>query len=500
MLARLGIGTPHANSDRGFQWEAGYVENLARRGRRVNPWTELPTGHVLLTFWYRTSPQPMTPSQGTGVLGGSARVSPTSPPVDVPGMTSVLLDMRGRLLRLEVVLAQVEQAPGAPVLPVDWRAVLAETGVDPSAAAATTPAWLPLAWADTRAAWSASYPDLPGVPVRIEAAAYRGRPVYVRVIRAWTPPDRAVPAERGAAQKTSEMIAMVLLTAVLVFGGFIAHRNLALNRADRHGAARTAIATGAMFLGAGLFEPSHTLGAAEVALFGELMGSALFVAAQMWVLYLALEPSVRRRWPTAMITWSRLLTGRLRDPMIGRDVLVGAAVAVALSLAGFMIPLTGMSSSLSASALPRLSPLLGTRFVLNSLLTIGVGALLNILLAFGVLFVFRVVLRRDWLMAAAFIALTVVQALLRGTPLVGVAATAVGAMAMIAVLLRLGFFGFCVAAVVNSLLTIYPLSTDVGAWYGAPTVFAVIVLAVAAFGAFWIALGGKPLLGQSLDG
>jgi serine/threonine-protein kinase len=43
----------------------------------------------------------------------------------------------------------------------------------------------------------------------------------------------------------------------------------------------------------------------------------------IWALYIALEPYVRRRWPATLVSWSRLLAGRFRDPLVGRDVLVG---------------------------------------------------------------------------------------------------------------------------------------------------------------------------------
>ena len=197
-----------------------------------------------------------------------------------------------------------------------------------------------------------------------------------------------------------------------------------------------------------------------------------------------------------MITWNRLLIGRLRDATVGRDVLVGAAAGVALALVQLVARLLGTTSgAVSGANLPRLSPLVGTRFVMNSLLTIGFSALFNVLLLFFILFLFRLALRRDWLMAAAFVALTVVQGSLRGAAFLDIAAGAAVAAMMVTVILRLGFVAFCVAIIVNSLLTLYPLSTDLGAWYGTPTLFAGAVLAVVAFGAFRIALGGKPLLG-----
>ena len=42
-----------------------------------------------------------------------------------------------------------------------------------------------------------------------------------------------------------------------------------------------------------------------------------------WLLYIALEPYVRRRWPATLVSWSRLLAGGFRDPLVGRDLLAG---------------------------------------------------------------------------------------------------------------------------------------------------------------------------------
>jgi hypothetical protein len=49
-------------------------------------------------------------------------------------------------------------------------------------------------------------------------------------------------------------------------------------------------------------------------------------AATIWALYLAFEPYVRRRWPQSMITWSRVLSGEFRDPLVGGHLLIGVAL------------------------------------------------------------------------------------------------------------------------------------------------------------------------------
>ena len=51
--------------------------------------------------------------------------------------------------------------------------------------------------------------------------------------------------------------------------------------------------------------------------------AALLSAAFLWLLYLALEPYIRRNRPHLIGSWSRLLAGELRDPAgVAADILV----------------------------------------------------------------------------------------------------------------------------------------------------------------------------------
>ena len=100
---------------------------------------------------------------------------------------------------------------------------------------------------------------------------------------------------------------------------------------------------GAFLLGAGVFvilmlvwglETRHIPGRGEARLFVFGLGSALYWAALVGFSYLVLEPYVRRWWPETVISWNRLLAGRWRDPLVGRDVLVGI-------LAGTLVVVVG---------------------------------------------------------------------------------------------------------------------------------------------------------------
>jgi serine/threonine-protein kinase len=59
---------------------------------------------------------------------------------------------------------------------------------------------------------------------------------------------------------------------------------------------------------------------------------ALLWSGIIWLIYLALEPFARKRWPVTLVSWGRLLSGNLRDPLIGRDLLIGVLAAVIMQL------------------------------------------------------------------------------------------------------------------------------------------------------------------------
>src|SRR5262249_32876026 len=74
-----------------------------------------------------------------------------------------------------------------------------------------------------------------------------------------------------------------------------------------------------------------------------------------WMLYIALEPFIRRKCPQTLISWTRVLAGEWRDPQVGRDLLAGAAFGAAmtavteisaLGLRARGLPLPGIPSGL----------------------------------------------------------------------------------------------------------------------------------------------------------
>jgi hypothetical protein len=115
-----------------------------------------------------------------------------------------------------------------------------------------------------------------------------------------------------------------LLVVVLVASIVMVRRNLALGRTDRRGAFRMALFVFLSTLAAWAGRAHHVASLEEGGILSEAIKDALLVAGIVWLVYLALEPYVRRFWPEVLISWSRILSGRARDPLVGRDLLYGA--------------------------------------------------------------------------------------------------------------------------------------------------------------------------------
>src|SRR5207244_13622789 len=103
---------------------------------------------------------------------------------------------------------QVEAAPSAATA-VDWKKLFAAAGLDPSAFTESTPTRTPSTYADERKAWTGTLPDTT-IPVRIEAAGYRGRPVFFDIVPPWTTAPRD-PGRGGRSGSGNPIFIYVLL-------------------------------------------------------------------------------------------------------------------------------------------------------------------------------------------------------------------------------------------------------------------------------------------------
>jgi hypothetical protein len=472
----------------GFGWndstitrngEAEYGEGSAAR------WRELVTSPPSPLFlWYRSSAQPLISLFFHHDLLTPGQVMPGDPPPITPGMIQLRIDHLGRLTSFEAIPPQVQEPPPEPAA-IDWAPVLSLTGLDINTLQPAVPQWNWLATADSRVAWTGTWPGRQ-LPLRVEAASLYGRPVALEVIAPSTRPWREnEDGEAGAAAIVGIYLLVVL--CVVIGGTLLASRNLREGRGDRAGALRLAFATVAALWVLWICQVHFTASVGTVAHFFLAIATTTFYGVLFWAIYLALEPFVRRHWPQTLMSWTTILSGRVKDPIVGRDVLFGTALGVLIAL---IIRLTLLYDD--APVLGAVDVLQGLRH-LGAYLTIHVlYAVRSALLFFYLLFVLRVVLRNEWAAALAFVLLfAVLDALDSARPLFEGLSTFLYFSMLAAAVLRWGLTALTVSLLVANLLVSIPTTADTGVWYfGAVVVVVAIPLILAGWG-FYRAVGGR---------
>ena len=331
ILKSLGYADRGVDSAFGFVTDARYlswdrlhqpVEGRLQRVSRVRP--------PALPFWYRESPEPMPVLWG-GLDSAGAPVMPdvslVNPPFGVRGMRYLKLDTQGRLIEFGAI--PPEGAGQTPAVPMQWDVLFRLVGLDPAGFKSAAPEWTPTWAVDEQVAWSGMFPERPDLPIRLEAAAFRGRLVAFKVFGPW--------GESGSFGYTAPLIPSIISNALLLFSLVLAWINMRTGRGDRRGAFRVAAGLFILSLVASLLGGHHVSGREELLQVRVMVAIALFNAAFMYVAYLAIEPQVRRRWPKVLVGWSRLLTGHIRDPLIGREVLIGLALGAGLAVGQYTV-------------------------------------------------------------------------------------------------------------------------------------------------------------------
>ena len=319
LVRAAGYTPPPVDTAYGFAYDDDYMRFEGAKDP-ASRWKDVDTVRPApIYFWYRQSPGYVTPQDALGSTWdeGYLRATPDDPPPVIPGMVGVRLDPQGRLLRFEVVPPDFDESQGDASEP-DWSALLAQAGVDPSSLTAGQPTHNPLRGADVRRAWRGTYADGSQTPLRIDAAAYRGRTTLFEVAPPWASVGRTTSPEVGQGAKALAIVLTILLLTILGMGLMLARRNLRQGRGDRPGAFRIAVLVFAGLMLAWVFGADHRPTSAEVGLGIQQTAWALFYAGFTWLVYIALEPYARKIWPEIMVSWNRLIRGRWRDPMVGR--------------------------------------------------------------------------------------------------------------------------------------------------------------------------------------
>ena len=472
---------------------SNFVMHMIEQAKAGWPWTDAAAGRPsAVLFWYRQSPAPLTATR----FWSGGRIDAGDPLPPVSGMIALQLDAHGRLQTF-VAVPDREQPPKKPD-EIPWHRLFTAAGLDEKQFTSVEPDVTPPVFADRRAAWEGVYPENPSVRIRLDAASAFGRPVYFSLREPWTA-SGLMPTDMPSVQ--SAVWAMLMFLLLGITGALLAIRNLRLGRVDLAGATRLATVLFLLRVIASALTADYPYGGLElITLVTLLIAEALFLSALVWVGYAALEPHVRRRWPEALISWARLISGRWRDPRVGRDVLIGVTTAVGILLcieAADQINIRlGLMSSLSVTTPEMLD---GWRFLIGGLLDRPIDA---VLISFALLLLLLVT---TLFVRSRKLAMAIVVAAFLGPQLIGgrlPVATIVVGVAVIAtavvMLWRVGVLPLIVSLISAPALDDQPLPLGLSVWFAPFGWFAAAcVVALACYG-FYVALAGRPLSAGSL--
>lgn len=504
IVKKFGYPETPTDADYGFVQDESFLRHHTYFKTEKN--SDLPARKEMLRsgqpfhyyFLYRQSPRYLEPVD-------AVYVREFEPPLDVAGMVNVKLDTRGRLFEFVAVPPQSESKTAERT--TDWREFFALAGLDFEGFEPAESAWTPPVFADKRIAWRGTLADFPAVSVRIEAAEYRGQPVYFKTVAPWDLPRReAVAGENPFVTYGTGLI--ILIICIAIIGSiFLAYRNLKVGRGDLRGGLKLTVFIFVLQILWQAIIADHvpTLWG-ELSIIYEIMSYAVIAAVVVGLLYIALEPYVRRHWPETLVSWNRVMRGNFRDPMVGRDVLAGGLMglihAVAIHLGMFLTrnylgnfdtvggdsdPLTlnstgGLIAAFSADIVGSVSVGLIWLFIAYLFYRLTGRKFLGAL-SIGVLFfaaqTLFFVLTLHWLIAVAAL---------------------ISSAALVIALWRYGLLGVIAMSFFFYPAWVYALTFDSSRFYFPTSVLAIIItLGIAVF-AFYVSIAGQPILGAKAIG
>ncbi len=476
-------------------------------------------------FWYRQRPagRGFVMNAFWGEVWGEfswSRPGFQNPPQDMPGELSVILSGNKRLLYMSAVPEQalvterISQPSEQTARWSDWFTpertgfyLPTSPGDLPESedSRETIPVleivedrwWRPEVVYDSLGVWRGYDED--GASFLVEAASYRGQPVYFRKLLE----DDSEEIFSNAAQdgKGGPLLGIVLLA--IVFALACVWYNLWTGRGDRRGAFRFAsyIFTLNIIALVCLSRLNVGIEFAYHRVFVIGISCALFSSARLWVWYLAFEPSVRRIWPQILTSFSRLLEGRVWDPLVGKHLLFGILFGAvgALSPTGnqllhdwfdretYLLPQTGLLA------------LSGLRESIGTVATLHTKAIVLALFSMLLLLICRIIARSEQIafVASAATFSIVMTILVGGSFMLTILSMLVFFGLMYFVLVRFGLLSLVAFYSAFLFLGRFPMTGDTSKWFFGHGVFIAIVTLAVAICASYTSVGGAKGLKQA---
>jgi len=469
----------------GFVLKYDYLNYIARNDPSPQRWEKMRNiAPGPYRYWYRQSPR---------YFNTIEKIEFNKPALDVSGMASAYLDMNGQLTWFIGVPPQREPQTSERVN-ADWSIPFHAAGLDLKNFQPVKSTWVPLQAYDERAAWDGIDAAHPNDKIHVEAAAFHGKLVYFDTIYPWDALGRQDEQVESRSSKVLTYMLIVISLFALFGSTLLARRNLRLGRGDRRGAMRLAIVFFVVRILYWAFGAHHNgFADPEFSLLLFHLAFGLFSAAFLWLLYVALEPFLRKKWPAWIISWSRLLAGDFRDPLVGRDLLLGTAIGASLIVVAII-------SRIAPNWIGRATPVMLNpasvsldthQFFGHFASQLTAGLFLGFICVF-LLLAFVEVLRSEVLSLITLgILLTVMGSLITNSSLIMVPFNALSAFLVVFTLYRYGLLALIAALFVAHLYVFFPMTIDLTAWYATDFTIALVICLVLSGYAAYTSVGGS---------
>jgi len=446
-----------------------------------------------IRFWYRESPNALLPERfattGWTLLDDNpARIQ--------PGMTGVRLVPDGRLGFFYAVPPTWEETnPSAPE--PDWSMLFDYAKIDVDSLEPATP-MVNLPFTRNPVAWEGAAIDRPDEKLRIEAGSFNGRPVMFSVLPVWFLEEQI--EAQGNDDHGVPIVFAVMIFVVVASSIIMARRNLRSGRGDRRGATRLAWVLVMAYMAWWLLRAHYAPDLSWFAVFALSLSWALFNGGLIWVIYVALEPHVRRLWPEALVSWTRLLAGRVRDPRVGRDVLIGGVAYGALTLwqLGTRALPEWLELPVDLPVALNFGGLVGARQAASQYFGELTTALTTPMLLMTVLVLFRLMLRSEKLTILVVVAIFSLFGLMQPVPVLGLLGVLGTVLTLTLTLVRFGVLALSSMLVLSTMDQAFVLTLDFNAWYAGQSIFSMLIFAGVLIYAFRLSVGGRSLFSETI--
>jgi serine/threonine protein kinase len=464
-----------------------YLKNLAKRVKQQD-WRSYFAGDSPFLYRYREGLNILLPMP----IGFP---DPRNPTFEDPGMLRLDMDSAGHLRSFQAV-----PGPGipSPKTAPEPSFLFQLVGFDFSRFAPCEATRTPLLAFDELKCFSGPHPTIPDTPVTVQYATWKGHLTELKTYYPWTPaPVPPAPRVQELPDTLRQIFNIVALLVFAFWAIVLAHRNLSRGKADKAGALRFAVIgfclNGLNWIGFAHFVPS----AAMVSAFTNNSSFWLFYAGMMWLMYIAVEPTLRARWPQSIITWNRALAGRWGDTQVNGHVLMGIGLGLMLAIPIYarLAAAKMRESSFDSEGLDWTGPLSW----LGSTASRGQNALFSAFLLFFILFGLKVLLRKEWLAAigaALFMTIQSSGSFSSTNPMADAAIVAIVGCLICFALLRFGLLTALVAVFVLNSITNVSLSTNLTTWFAPYDLATLLLIGGLACWAFFQSLGSQRLVGD----